>query len=459
MPSQWEVRGGGGENHGGVYLTPLELWRTPRHTPIAAPRRPTPVVFPPFSATAADLFLSSPGVLHSPPQVLSLLLAADASADAADDAGRTPLHAAMHAGRFGAARKLLEAGASANIPDGQGVPPLWLFLRQNRPLIDPWSNPHAPVECMSLGEGAAPGEGGLGAHAGTWRDGEGGGSEDGEGEGELEDSDEEADGGFRGRARPEREPEEAEAENAMEAEAPAAALTADEAAAAAAAEAGWGSLLLAHGVELDTPSPAGWTALYLAAQEGLLADAAWLLKWGARADAPASDGATPLHVACQAHQPAMVRMLVQHASDSTVAAQASNCLYADLPPLHVVCSGPLSPAEAPMAMARALLDARADPSQTDGLGVSPLRLLAGAAAPSGEGESGGGAGSNGEPSSLEQYFDACNHSKNPALYAGGSGGGSAGFGVCGDDDDGRAQLAVRSLPLSPPPTLMPSARP
>jgi ankyrin repeat protein len=88
-------------------------------------------------------------------------------------------------------------------------------------------------------------------------------------------------------------------------------LTADEAAAAAAAEAGWGSLLLSHDMQLDAPTVGGWTALYLAAQEGLLADAAWLLRNGAGADAPAADGATPLHVACQAQQPAIVRMLAQ----------------------------------------------------------------------------------------------------------------------------------------------------
>jgi ankyrin repeat protein len=220
------------------------------------------------------------------------------------------------------------------------------------------------------------------------------------------------------------------------------ALTADEAAAAAAAENGWGSLLLAHGVQLDAPSPAGWTALYLAVQEGLQADAAWLLKGGARADAPAADGATPLQVACQAHQPAMVRMLLQHGSDPKGAARSSNCLYADPPPLHVVCSGPLWPVEPPMAMARALLDARADPSQADGLGVSPLHLLAGAAAPSSGADAGGG-----EPSSLAQYFDARDCGEGSIRLAEGTGG--AGFGV-GSDDEGRAQLAVRRLPAPLP---------
>jgi hypothetical protein len=152
-------------------------------------------------------------------------------------------------------------------------------------------------------------------------------------------------------------------------------------------------------------------------------------------------------------------MLLRHGADATGATHATNCLYSGLPPLHVVCSGPMSPAEAPMAMARALLDAKADPSQTDGLGVSPLHLLAGITTQSGEGYSGSGgggapgnaigvaaggaAGGGFERLSLEQFFDSRDRGEEPVFFPGGGGDG-------GDEDDGRTQLAVRTSRVHAP---------
>ena len=340
--------------------------------------------------------------------MVEALLAADASPIDADNNGHAPLHMAMRAGHFDTARVLLESGASANHADADGIVPLWLFLRLNRPNIDPFVDPQAPpVEDQTSTD---PAQGGVEAECAT-------------GDGDVEEA---------GEVSPP--------------------LSEEEVAAAAAAELGWGALLKAHGVDLDTMSSAGWTPLYLAAQEGLLGDMAWLLSSGAKTDGPAIDGATALQVACQANQLAAVEMLLAKGACPSGASHDQSDLCSAFSPLHIVCSSLLAPAETPLAIARSLLEAKADPSRTDALGVSLLRLLAGGDPPSvGVGSPDAVEGTAGEDKAgdvpLAAFFDLRDRGEEATATING---GAADSAQTESDEEGRARMAVSIAPLGPP---------
>jgi len=133
-------------------------------------------------------------------------------------------------------------------------------------------------------------------------------------------------------------------------------------------------LLLDSGADVNAVAPAGWSMLYLAAQEGDVGEMLWLLGEGADPNLPCQEGASPLQAACLTLQREAAAVLLAHGAAVSLPREAGFC--AGYPPLHLVCAGPLREPEPVLSLLRMLLLSRANPNETDEVGSTPLRLLA-----------------------------------------------------------------------------------
>lgn len=74
-------------------------------------------------------------------------------------------------------------------------------------------------------------------------------------------------------------------------------------------------VLIAHGADVNSKPPSGWTPLHSAAYIGLNETAKALLSAGVNVDAPADGNVTPLLVAVRQFKPDLVRLLVSHGAN------------------------------------------------------------------------------------------------------------------------------------------------
>lgn len=122
--------------------------------------------------------------------------------------------------------------------------------------------------------------------------------------------------------------------------------------------------LIEEGADVtEAVKPIGWTALHIAAGHGSLRVAALLLSKRANVDAPAADGETPLHLAAQEGQAKSISFLVENGA--TVGARNDDRET----PLHTAVQ---HVGGKPLDHIKALLEARADPSEADGDGQTAI---------------------------------------------------------------------------------------